>query len=89
MLIRYALRSAAEKSASEAEPWIKLAIEAGASQGAEAPVVRFVLDNNDEENELDLKKAALEEKLAKLEGFVALSTELIGSLKTELEELQY
>ncbi|ALU44171.1 hypothetical protein [Pseudoalteromonas rubra] len=87
LLIRYALKSAAVKSASEAEPWIKLAQEAGAIEGAEDPVIRFFLDSEDEENESD-KKAALEDKIVRLEGFNALSIELISSLKAELETLQ-
>ncbi|WP_232091254.1 AVAST type 3 anti-phage proein Avs3b [Alteromonas macleodii] len=88
LLIRYALRSAAEKTASESESWVKLAREAGANEGADCRVVRFILDSDEEENEEKDIQAALEEKLTKLEGFVALANELVGNLKAELEAIK-
>ncbi|QGS61886.1 hypothetical protein [Shewanella algae] len=87
LLIRYALKNAAEKSVLKAEPWVQLALEAGATEGAEALLVRFVLDD-DENKESERRKAKLEERLSKLEGFVALASEMIGSLEAELEALK-
>lgn len=87
LLIRYALKNAAEKSVLKAEPWVQLALEAGATEGAEALLVRFVLDE-DENKESEIRKAKLEERLSKLGGFVALASEMIGSLEAELEALK-
>lgn len=85
LLIGYALRSAAERAASKSESWVKLALEAGESEGVESHLVRFILYADEEEKEEDIILAALEEKLTKLEGFVALANVLIDDLKAQLE----
>lgn len=87
LLIRYALKNAAEKSVLKAEPWVQLAMEAGATDGAEVLLARFYLDD-DENKESERRKVKLEERLSKLEGFVALASEMIGNLEAELEALK-
>lgn len=85
LLIGYALRSGAERAVSKSESWVKLALEAGESAGVESDLVRFILYADEEEKEEEIILAALEEKLTKLEGFVALANVLIGDLKTKLK----
>ncbi|WP_345863022.1 hypothetical protein [Shewanella algae] len=87
LLIRYALKNAAEKSVLKAEPWVQLALEAGANEGAEALLVKFTLDK-EVNSELETKKAYLQERLSRLRGFVALASEAVGSLEAELEALE-
>lgn len=85
LLIGYALRSAAEKAVSDSEPWVKLALEAGANQGLESHLVRFTLENEELEDENKGNHSALEKKLIKLEEFVSLTNSLIEDLRAELE----
>ncbi|QYJ75320.1 hypothetical protein [Shewanella sp. FJAT-52076] len=87
LLIRYALKNAAEKSVLKAEPWVQLALEAGANEGAEALLVKFTLDK-EVNSELETKKAYLQERLSRLRGFVALASEAVESIEAELEALE-
>jgi hypothetical protein len=45
-LIQFALRSAAETAACHAAPWVELALQADAGEGAERVIVKFIVDND-------------------------------------------
>jgi hypothetical protein len=85
LLIQFALRSAAQKAASKAESWVELAQQAGADEGAEGPVIRFIL-GQDEEGETDEdQQAALRDKLSRLENFATLAASLATDLRAQLD----
>lgn len=85
LLIQFALRSASHQAASKAEPWVELARQAGAEEGAERPIVKLILGNN-EAGETDKHKqdAALIDKLSRLEGLADLASHLASELRAEL-----
>ena len=83
VLISFALRSAAQSSISDAEAWVELAREAGADEGYESPVVRFIRDN-DLSGEKPDETEKWEERLSRLEGFAELSSSLANELREEL-----
>jgi hypothetical protein len=85
LLIQFALRSAAHHAASEAEPWIELATQAAADEGAEGPVVKIILERGDAtEGSGDEHNAALRDKLARLEGFAELAASRASDLRAQL-----
>jgi hypothetical protein len=83
LLIRDALRSAAEPFAADAAPWISLAQGAGAEAGAEASLVRFVLaDEGGPEDTPDV--ASLKDKLQRLESFSDLAKIMAAEIRLQL-----
>jgi hypothetical protein len=85
LLIGFALRSAADRAASQVEPWVELALQAGVDEGPESFIVRFIR-GADEESDLDEDEqdAALLNKASKLESFAELASVLAHSLRGEL-----
>ena len=84
-LIRFALRSAADRAASQAEPWVELARDAGVDEGPESFLVRFIRGVDEElETDEDEQGAALLDKASRLEGFAKLANLLAGELRGEL-----
>lgn len=83
VLIQFALRSAARSTASDAEAWVKLASEAGADEGNEAPIVRFLREKDLYEEAAD-DAAEWEERLSRLEGFAEFSSGLARELRVQL-----
>jgi hypothetical protein len=83
ILISFALRSAAQSSISDAEAWVELAREAGTDEGYEAPVVRFIREN-DLSGEKPDETEKWEERLSRLESFAELSSGLASELREEL-----
>jgi len=85
VLIQFALRAAADRAASEAEPWIEVARQTGAVEGTEEVVVNFVLERDDttEPNE-DKQTAALRDKLSRLESFASLAAGLVEDIQAQL-----
>lgn len=83
VLIQFALRSAARSNASNAEAWVKLAQEAGADEGNEAPIVRFIR-GKDLYGETADDTAEWEERLSRLEGFAEFSSGLARELRAQL-----
>ena len=66
-------------------PWVELARQAGADEGPETFVLRFI-QGADEESELDEDEqdAALLNKASKLESFARLASLLARNLRGEL-----
>lgn len=82
LLMQFVLRSAAQSAASQAEPWVDLALQAGAGDDAERTVVRFILENDDAESASD-GKSVLKDKLARLESFISLATTVAAELRAQ------
>ncbi len=70
--MQFALRSAAHNAASQAEPWVELAVHAGARDGAERIVVKFILDEDDA-GRIGPGEASLRDRIARLESFANLA----------------
>ena len=85
LLIQLALRSAAHRAASQAEAWVELARTAGAEEGAERAIVKFVR-GGDEETEAGEsgQDTALLDKLSRLESFAQLAMAVASDLRAEL-----
>lgn len=84
VLIKCALRSAAIRGASHAEPWVELARCAGADEGAETAVVAFVRAPDDDGTDAHGQDAALLDQLSRLEGFAELALAIASALRAEL-----
>lgn len=84
VLIQFALRTAAERAASQAEPWVELARDAGADEGPKSIVIRFV-QGVDEEGKTaeDEQDRALMNTLSRLENFGRLATSLVSGVRKE------
>ena len=85
LLIQSALRSAAYRGAAQAEPWVELARRAGADEGAERAIVKFVRAG-DEDTEVDASgtDAELLDRLSRLESFAELALVIAKDIRTEL-----
>lgn len=85
LLIQFALRSAAHRAASNAEPWVELAQEAGADEGIEGAIVKIILGgasaSNAYENEQD---AALSDRISRLESLASLANTLASDLRAQI-----
>ncbi|WP_164011969.1 hypothetical protein [Pyxidicoccus trucidator] len=85
LLIQSALRSASLRAAVNAEPWVKLAAQAGAEEGAEAFIVKFALQGDDEgKADENARDAVLRNRLSKMDAFVKMATSLMENLRTQL-----
>ncbi len=82
VLIQFALRSAAQNAASQAAPWVDLALQAGADDGPRV-VVRFILDDEDASS-TETGEASLRDKVSRLESFASLANSIAGELKSQL-----
>lgn len=82
LLIQFALRSAAHRAASNADPWVELAREAGADEGIERTIVKIILVADEVgdagENEQD---AALRDRISRLESLASLANTLARDLR--------
>jgi hypothetical protein len=85
VLIGTAIRSAAHRAASAAEPWVELAALAGAEEGVETPIVEFARGGDETgEADGDLRVAALNDTLSRLDTFVELALALAKDLRAQL-----
>lgn len=83
LLMQFALRSAARHSASQAAPWVELALQAGASDGGESAVVRFLLDSDDADR-ITPSEASLRDRISRLESFASFAQTVATELRAEL-----
>lgn len=83
LLIQFALRSAAQDAASQAAPWVELALQAGAGYGAEGVVVRFLLDRKDADS-MAPGEASVRDRISRLETFANLAHTVATELRTQL-----
>lgn len=84
LLIQWMLRSGAEHAASISEPWVELAAAAGADVDVERAVLRFIRGDGGSEN--GMRNAAIEERLKKLEAFIALAKLLVEEIRTQVHD---
>jgi hypothetical protein len=82
LLMQFALRSAAQNAASQAAPWVDLALQAGAGYG-ERVVVRFILDDDDAGGTAP-GEASLKDKISRLESFASLANGVATELRAQL-----
>ena len=82
ILMQFALRSAGQHAASQAEPWVELARHAGAG-AAEQIVVRFILENEDDTS-ISKGDASLRDRIARLESFATLTHSVAAELRAQL-----
>lgn len=88
VLIRYCLACAAEIALDKSEKWVALAEAAGADQGVELPVVRFVTSEIDllEADDPDEKQCrAIEDRIARLEDFQTMIPQVLAHLRGRLK----
>lgn len=83
LLIQFALRSAAQNTACQAAPWVELALQVGAGQGAEGVIVRFILDNDDADR-MAAGEASLRDRISQLETFASLAHSVATELRAQL-----
>lgn len=85
LLIQFALRSAAHHAASQAEPWVELARQAGADNGTEEIVIKFILRGDETEVEGGNKQNnALRDKLERLKAFSELALSVANDYQARL-----
>ena len=82
LLMQFALRSAAQNAASQAAPWVDLALQAGAGDGPRV-VVRFILDDVDASS-TEPGEASLRDKVSRLESFASLANSVATELRAQL-----
>jgi len=84
LVMQFALRSAAQVAASQAEPWVEMAAIAGAGDHAERAVVRFILNEGDTED-VARGESILKDRIDRLEQFASLATSVAATLRAQLE----
>jgi hypothetical protein len=82
LLIQFA-RSAAQNTASQAAPWVELALQAAAGEGAEGVIVKFILDNDDAGG-MAPGEASLRDRISRLETFASLAHSVATELRAQL-----
>jgi hypothetical protein len=82
LLMQFALRSAAQNAASQAAPWVDLALQAGADDGPRV-VIRFILDDDDASS-TETGEASLRDKVSRLESFANLANSVATELRARL-----
>ena len=88
MLIRYCLACAAERALDRSEEWVALAEAAGADEGVEFPTIRFVSSEAEllrAEDPDDKQRKMIEDRIARLEGFQKISSEVVAHLRERLK----
>jgi len=86
MLIRYCLSQAAQNAMDKSQEWVRLAADAGIHGGGESIVIRFTAAELEPPNERERKE--LEDKISRIDGFVAAATGLADALRAQLAELE-
>ena len=84
LMVQFALRSAAHRAAVKAEPWVQLALKAGADEGAASAVVKFVLVGDEDKGADEGDNAALLEEVSRLESFAELASSVAEELRAGL-----
>ena len=86
ILIKNFLRAAAQSASEQAQPWVKLALEAGADCGIERDIVDFARGNNDENiKNQDRLGTIRSEQISRLESFAELAALTAKELRAEFE----
>lgn len=85
MLIRYCLAQAAHHALDKSQAWVKMAEDAGLHGGAESIVIQFIAAELESPDERERKR--LEEKISRIDGFVAAATGLTDALRARLAQL--
>lgn len=85
VLIGFTLKAAAGQAAEKAEPWAKLAEEAGLDVEPENLIIRFVLADEPSEPDAEAEaRTRLQERIRRLETFANMAHAVAGDLRTRL-----
>jgi hypothetical protein len=85
LLVQFALRLAGERAASQSEPWVELARNAGAEEDVGSLTLRFIVEHAaDNDAEEDAQRTALLDKVSRLERFALSATSVARILRAEL-----
>jgi hypothetical protein len=87
-LICYCLACAAESALDKSAEWVALAEAAGVDKGSEFPIVRFVASEMEllnADNPNDEERKMIEDRIARLEAFQAMSCEVVAHLRQRLD----
>lgn len=89
-LIRYCLTQAALVTLDKSVEWVQLARVAGADEGIESSIVRFIgneayLLRDDDPNEMEKKE--LEDRIAKLESFIKIADQVASELRQNIRHI--
>jgi hypothetical protein len=86
ILIKVCLRAAAQSASEQAEPWIELALQAGADGGIEHDIVDFVREYNYELAEDKARHSTMvSDQISRLETFAKLAASIAKDLRADLE----
>lgn len=86
VLIRMFLQQAVAASADTTAPWVELAAKAGEEDSGELAVLRIILVGDGAETPgFDSARAALEDRLARLEAFAKMAAAAAAELRGRLE----
>ena len=90
ILIGYCLAEAARVAVDKSKEWVKLAEAAGASDGVQEIVIRFISSNadlgKDPSPNAEVRRR-LQDRIGRLEGFTHLAGSVVRDLKARLEAL--
>jgi hypothetical protein len=86
ILIKAFLRAAAQSASEQAEPWIELALQAGADGGIEHEIVNFVRGVYYERAEDKARHSTMvSNQISRLESFAELAASIAKDLRADLE----
>lgn len=90
VLIRYCLAHAAQSALDKSRAWVALAEAAGAEEGIDFSVIRFITDETDllkSENPDDRTRKELKNRIERLDAFKKMATALASDLKRQLKQI--
>lgn len=88
VLIGYCLARAAEGALDKSREWVALAEAAGVDQGVEFPTVRFLVSEADlrnVDNPDDKERKMIEDRIARLEVFQEMTSQVVAHLRERLK----
>lgn len=90
ILIRYCLTQAAHSTLDKSVEWVSLAEAAGADEGAEFPLIRITIEEDNmlkaDPDEKDRKR--IEDRIKRLESFAEMAMSVASQLRREVQETQ-
>jgi hypothetical protein len=89
ILIRYCLTQAAQSALNKSAKWVALAEAAVADDGIESPIVRLIAGETellDESDPDEIQKKQLQDRIARLEGFIEMANAVVAKLREHLQQ---
>lgn len=91
VLIRYCLTQAAQTALDKSAEWVALAEAAGADEGAEFPLIRFVFEEDSmlkASNPSETERKRIEDRIGRLEEFANMAMKVVIELRQEVQQTQ-